>query len=323
MSEIVAVDIGGTHARFALTAIGAGGAVRLGEVCTLQTGAHESLQSAWGAFAARVGRPLPRAAAMAFAGPVEGAVLKLTNSTWELRPASVPGELGVDRLVLINDLGAVAHAVAQLEEQHFQHLCGPERALPREGVISIIGPGTGLGVAQLIRRAGHHLVVETEGGHMDFAPLDVVEDRILAHLRERHGRVSVERIVAGMGLLNIHQALAAIEGRPVESQDDKALWGAALRGDDPLAAAAFDRYCLSLGAVAGDVALAHGAQAVVVAGGLGLRIADRLPASGFPNRFIAKGRFERRMAELPVKLITHPQAGLFGAAAAYVARYGA
>ncbi|MEO5640765.1 MAG: glucokinase, partial [Sphingomicrobium sp.] len=100
-------------------------------------------------------------------------------------------------------------------------------------------------------------------------------------------------------------------------QDDKMLWATALDGADALAAAALDRFCLCLGAVAGDLALAHGANAVVIAGGLGLRLKDHLPKSGFADRFIAKGRFERRMEAIPVKLITHPQPGLYGAAAAF------
>jgi len=105
--------------------------------------------------------------------------------------------------------------------------------------------------------------------------------------------------------------LGAIEGKDLTFHDDKELWAAALGGDDSLANAALDRLCLSLGAVAGDMALAQGANAVVIAGGVGLRLADYLPRSGFRDRFIAKGRFERRMDEMPVKLITHPQPGLF------------
>jgi glucokinase len=129
--------------------------------------------------------------------------------------------------------------------------------------------------------------------------------------------VSIERLISGRGLMNIYDALGAIEGRPTGVRDEKALWAAALKGSDSLAAAALDRFCLCLGAVAGDLALAHGANAVVIGGGVGLRLADHLPQSGFSSRFIAKGRFERRMAEIPVKLITHPQPGLFGAAAAF------
>jgi glucokinase len=88
-------------------------------------------------------------------------------------------------------------------------------------------------------------------------------------------------------------------------------------GSDPLAATAVDRFCLSLGSVAGDLALAHGANALVLAGGLGFRIRDTLVGSGFAERFRAKGRFEGMMGAMPVKLITHPQPGLFGAAAAF------
>jgi glucokinase len=321
MTEIVAIDIGGTHARFALAEVDQGRVVRLGEACTLKTADHAGLQTAWEAFGATLGRPLPPAAAIALAGPVRGEMLKLTNNPWIIRPASIPEKLGAERYTLVNDFGAVARAVAQLGDEHFSHLCGPDRPLPREGVISIVGPGTGLGVAQLLRRGGADHVIETEGGHIDFAPLDSLEDRILAELRQRHRRVSVERVASGMGLTNLYEALAAIEGRDLEYRDEKALWQAAMAGEDSLAAAAFDRFCLALGAVAGDIALAQGAQAVAIGGGLGFRLARHLPRSGFRDRFIAKGRYERRMDEMPVRIITYEQPGLFGAAAAFAAEH--
>lgn len=317
MSEVVAVDIGGTHVRFAIADVAGGRVVSLGDEVVFKTAEHASLQTAWEAFEAAGGRALPRAAGIAFAGPVQGDLLKLTNNPWMIRPTSIGETLGVDRYSLVNDFGAIAHAVAQLGPGHFRHLGGPERELSGEGIITIVGPGTGLGVAQLLRQGRQYHVIETEGGHVDFAPLDAIEDRILATLRTRYRRVSVERVASGMGMANIYEALAAIEGRPVVYGDDKALWAAALAGEDSLAATALDRFCLSLGAVAGDLALAHGASAVVIAGGLGLRIADHLPKSGFLDRFIAKGRFERRMEQVPVKLITHDQPGLFGAAAAF------
>lgn len=322
MTQIVAIDIGGTHARFALAEIEAGRVARLDDVRTLKTAEHAGLEAAWEAFRAELGRQLPAAAAIALAGPVDGEELKLTNNDWVIRPGRIPRELGVERYTLVNDFGAVAHAVAQLGEEHFSHLCGPERPLPAEGIISIVGPGTGLGVAQLVRRDGFDHVIETEGGHIDFAPLDALEDRILAHLRTRHGRVSVERIASGSGLSNLYEALAAIEGRDrLDHGDEKALWKAAMAGDDSLAAAALDLFCLSLGAVAGDIALAQGAQAVVIGGGQGLRLADHLPRSGFRHRFVAKGRFERRMTEMPVKIIIHEQPGMLGAAAAFAAEH--
>ena len=322
MSETVAVaDIGGTHARFALAEVEAGKVLSLSESLTLKTAEHASFQTAWEDFGRQAGRPLPHSLAIAFAGPVEGEVLKLTNNPWVIRPALMQERLGVTRFTIVNDFGAVSHAVGQLDPDQFDHLCGPGGPLPDEGMTSIVGPGTGLGVAQLLRHAGNYHALATEGGHIDFAPLDALEDRILAILRRNFRRVSVERIVCGSGLANIYAALAEIEGRAVPHVDDKALWAAALDGSDSLAAAALDRFFLSLGAVAGDIALAQGANAVVIAGGLGLRLRDRFATSGFAGRFVAKGRFERRMEAIPVKLITYPQPGLFGAAAAFAREF--
>ena len=319
MTEIVAVDLGGTHARFAVAEIAGGRVTRLDPPVTLRTAEHGSFQLAWQAFGATLGRPMPRGAAIAIAAPIEGDVLKLTNNPWIIRPALIREKLGVDAYVLVNDFGAVGHAVAHCGPEHFAHVCGPDTAIDAARVVSIVGPGTGLGVGLVVRTAAGPEVVETEGGHIDFAALDRLEDAILAHLRLRYRRVSAERIASGPGLANLYAALAAVEGTGVPHQDDASLWAAAMDGSDSLAAAALDRFCLSLGAIAGDIALVQGAQAVVLAGGLGQRLAGHLPRSGFAARFVAKGRFEAKMAEIPVKLITHPQPGLLGAALAFAA----
>jgi glucokinase len=320
--ELVAADIGGSHARFALADVEHGQVTSLSEAVTFKTVEHASLQTAWETFGEQLGRALPRAAAIAVACPIAGEMLKLTNNPWIIRPAMIAERLGVDRITLINDFGAVGHAVVQVGREHLRHLCGPDVPLPEEGVISIVGPGSGLGVAHVLRREGCDQVIECEGGHIDYAPVDGIEDVILARLRDRYGRVSVERVVSGPGLANIYEALAAIEGRAVQTGDDKAVWTAALSGADSLAVAALDRFCLILGSVVGNIALAHGANAVVVAGGLGARIADLLPRSGFSGRFTAKGRFEKMMSAIPVKVITHPQPGLFGAAVAFAEEHG-
>ncbi len=319
--KLVAVDIGGTHARFALADVAAGQIVSLGEPVTLNTADHASFEAAWTAFGARQSTPLPRNAAIAVACPVRGDTLQLTNNPWTIRPGLIGASLGVDAHVLINDFAAIGHAVAQLTEEHFAHICGPGAPLRESGTITIVGPGTGLGVAAVLRDHGRHHVIATEGGHLDFAPIDAIDDAILALLRQRHGRVSLERVVSGPGLSAIHEVLAAIEGSEVPPRSDRELWAAALAGDDRLATAALDRFCMALGSVAGDLALAHGPGAVVIAGGLGLRLADHLPRSGFAERFVAKGRFEPLMSSVPVRRIIHPQPGLYGAAAAFAQEY--
>ena len=318
VDRLVAVDIGGTHARFAIASRDADGTIELGEPVTLATEDHASFQTAWEDFRERQGGSLPDAVSLAIAGPVGGDVIRFTNNPWVIRPALIESKLGTPRWTLVNDFEAVAHAVATAPDEQFIHLTGPDQPLAADGRISVLGPGTGLGVAHLRRRPGGYRVQATEGGHIDFAPLDTIEDAILARLRRRHTRVSIERVVSGPGIVDIHATLAKMENRAVAEMEDVEIWKLAMSGQDSLAAAALDRFCLSLGSVAGDIALAQGGfGGVVIAGGLGYRLREHLPRSGFAERFEAKGRFAGLMAGIPVKLIVHPQPGLFGAAAAF------
>ncbi len=228
--------------------------------------------------------------------------------------------MGIDRHLILNDFCAIGHAAATLDPSHFLHVAGPDIPLPSSGVISIVGPGTGLGVAQVILRDGQYQVIPTEGGNMDFSPQDDLDDRMMAALRRRYGHVSAERLVSGPALRDIYAVIADTEAPYAEDRD---LWQAALDGSDPMATAALDRFCLCLGAFAGNIALAHGANALVLAGGLGLRLRHHLPASGFAERLAAKGEYRSILEQLPVKLIAHPEPGLYGAAAAFAARFAA
>jgi glucokinase len=245
----------------------------------------------------------------------------MTNNSWVIRTSALNEQLGVERFVVLNDFGAVAHAVASLPADQFVAVCGPDKPLPTSSALSVIGAGTGLGVAHLHRFGGDYHVQSTEGGHIDFAPVDDVDDAILARLRRKYSRVSAERVVSGPGIVDIHAALAAREGRAVADLEDSVIWRRGLAGEDAVCAAAVERFCMSLGSLAGDYALSHGAGGVVIAGGLGLRLRNVLPGSGFSERFCFKGRYRQMMASLPVKLIIHPQPGLYGAVAAFAREY--
>ena len=315
--EIVVADIGGTHARFAMATIGADGSVTLADIATLEAAAHPGIEAAFWAYAEGLGKPLPRLMAMAVACPIEGDILKMTNNPWIIVPSAMRRSLNLESLVIVNDFAAIGHAVAMAEPQYFERICGPERDPRMEGIISVIGPGTGLGVAQVRLRDGRADILATEGGHIDFAPLDATEDEMLVQMRKVYARVSVERLLSGPGLFNIYRALGESRGHAVRSIDPRDLWSAAIAESDALAVEALKRFCLVLGSVCGDLALAHGATCVVLAGGLLPRIAHLLPHSGFQQRFEAKGRFQSRMKSIPVLRILHPQPGLLGAATAY------
>lgn len=317
MVEIIAADIGGTNARFARATLDDRGVPTLGEVRKYKVADYPSLQACWAAFAKDDGNELPRSASIAFATAIGREVIKLTNSSWVVRPDSLDEDLGLDHLRLVNDFEAVAHAVSKLPMDNLELIFGPDEPLPQDGSVTILGPGTGLGVACIAFDRGIPHVMATEGGHLDFAPLDTLEGKILDYLRDKFLRVSTERIVSGPGLNNIYKAMATISHDRVELMTDPDLWQAAIDGTDSFARAALDRFCLSYGSVAGDLALAHGPHCVVLAGGLTQRMKAYLKTSGFHSRFTAKGRFESLMATIPVRLAVHDEIGLFGAAAAF------
>ena len=314
---VAVADIGGTHARFAIAEM-EGTVVRsLDRMMKLRAADHPSLQTAWEHSRRECGRDLPTDGAFAVAGPVGGDVLYFTNSSWMLRPAQVSEKLGLERFTLVNDFGAVGHSVDQMERVDLAHICGPDTGLPEEGTITVVGPGTGLGVSFITGTKHGSPVFETEGGHINFAPLDEVEDRILHRLRREHQRGSLERVVAGNGLQVIYRTLCELEGSEPKHLDDRELWTLALSGTDALANAALDRYCLCLGAAAGDFVLSHGAKAIVIAGGLGQRIGERLNTSGFRERMVFKGRFTSLLEATPAYRALQAEPGLTGAAVAF------
>jgi glucokinase len=338
-------DIGGTNARFARAEISADGAVTLGDPAVFATGDFPDLPSAWRAFLdSQTTGFEPEGAALALAGPAGAGPFKLTNANWHFDPAAIPVALGLERVTLLNDFAAVAHTVAGAANgQWLTCLAGPDGPLPKRGTITVIGPGTGLGIAHFRWHGGTALIQATEGAHIDFAPVCAIDDAVLAALRCDYPRVSLERVISGDGIAPIYRAIAALEGHEPELHDALSIWksgmadgsghnsgsggvsgggggsggGGVIGGSDPVAVKAVTHFVRTLGRVAGDYALAHGASGVVMAGGLGLRLQSHLAQPAFHTAFINKGRYAAMMEAMPIKLITHPHAGLLGAASAY------
>ena len=312
MTRIVVGDIGGTNARFALAEIEGGRVISLGEPVILPTARHAGLPSAWQAYRKMIDAPLPRLASLGIAGPITGGPVSFLNSHWIVHPDTIEADLGLDKVLLLNDFGAMAHAVHALDPEHFAHVCGPDTALPAHGAISVLGPGTGLGVAVLQRTEAGPVILETEGAHIHYAPLCETERLICERIGAKYGRTSVERVVSGPGLGDIARALD-----PGETRADPALWEAAIAGEDAPLRRALNLFLDSYGAAAGDLSLAHGSMGVALTGGITNRLLRLIPRSGFHARFCDKARYRARMESIPVKLVTHPQPGLFGAAAAF------
>lgn len=313
-------DIGGTNARFALTDLDRP-EPGLFEQQSLRNSDFASLQHAAEAYLARVGAA-PKHAAIAVASPVGSDEIRLTNRAWSFSRSELARALNLDALKLLNDFGAVAHAVPALGADDTVLLHGAADT-PLAGPVSVLGPGTGLGVAMLVGDARRGFrVVETEGGHVSFAPLGDEEHLIARWLGARFGRVSTERLLSGVGLSHIDAALQAGDdlGTAVDPRtllrDPAAIVAAALDGHDLFARRTLARFCAILGSVAGDCALIHGARTVMIAGGIVPRFLPFLRSSAFRERFLAKGRFAAYLENVTIRVVTHPYPGLLGAAVA-------
>lgn len=316
MGELALVaDIGGTNARFALAdaqtlVVERPQNFRAVDFETPVDAAHAYLEA--------VGEK-PKSACFAVAGPVGGPhsndEIAFTNSHWKFRPADLKSSLALRRFLPVNDFFALASGVDYLPADFF--VLVKDGSADAASPTLVIGPGTGFGQALIVPFGDKRRIIATEGGHVSFAPRTDTEIAILEFIAREHPRVSVERLLSGRGLINIHRALCAIEGAQRVSLQADEITAAALSGEFPIAVKAVDMFCAILGRVAGDAVLGAGARGgVVLGGGILPKIRDVFMKSAFVERFSDKGRMTDYVAPVPVRLIVKDGAALVGAAAA-------
>lgn len=316
MSRLALVgDIGGTNARFGLANLDAEELLvqeTSGYVCRDFPRAQDAIRTY---LRDREVTTPPAAAIIAVAGPVKDGEIHFTNSDWHLSVDGLNG-LGIRSARLINDYSALALAAPMLASED-SRVIGPDLPVLANKTIAVLGPGTGFGVSALVRdEFGGEVTLATEGGHICFAPGDEIEVEILRRLMAKYGRVSVERILSGPGLCDLHQALAAMDGRVTDLVDPAELTERAFAGDRHCLESV-ERFCAILGCVAGDFALAFGATGgVYVAGGIPPLLLPILEKSTFRARFENKGRFGDYLSKIPTRVITRPHVALLGAARA-------
>ncbi len=305
-------DVGGTNARFALARMVDGRPV-LDHHESFPADRHPTFLKGVAAFLEGCAIK-PTGGVIAVAGPVTDGEIDLTNSPWRVSETELR-TLGLNPVRLINDFEALAWGAPVVPDDMLASLGGPAEGEPHTA-IAVLGPGTGFGVSALIRDGrGGEMAMPSEGGHACFAPGDAVEDEILHILRRRYDRVSIERLICGPGLLNMHRALAEIDGRETHIDDPAQITTEALEDRDSHCGTTLARFCAILGAVAGDIALTTGARGgVYIAGGIAPRILPFLQGSPFRERFERKGRFRDYMAAIPTNVILHKHAALLGAA---------
>ncbi|MEM1403515.1 MAG: glucokinase [Pseudomonadota bacterium] len=314
-SWFLLADVGGTNARFAIADAATGNVT---EEYHLSVADYPTFSSALAYVLEQVEQSphwasLPSDGCLAVACPVEGDIVTFTNSAWVIDREDLQEQLSLPKLAVINDFEAQGHAAIALEAGDWVQL---GEGFPKEGApIAILGPGTGLGVCTVVPNdLGGYVVVPGQGGHVDFSPVDDLEIAILQTLMKRHPRVSAERLLSGIGLVNIHWALCQLKGVAQMEVTPAKLTEHALSGSDELARETVDVFFRVLGSVAGNLALTVGATGgVYIAGGIVPRLLEIARLGELRERFLAKGRLRDYLAPIPTRVMTRENAGLFGA----------
>lgn len=319
----LAADVGGTHARIGLM-LGTPGdrqPVRVLHYHRYHCADWSDLGSLLRDFVAQLAiaghAPLQgriRRCVVASAGVVLDDAIVNENLPWPVSIAALREQLGLAQLEVINDFEAVAWATQFLSVD--ETLPVIETAQPAaRGPVLVMGPGTGLGSAVLLPRAGHAQVLPTEAGQIALAPGNEREIAILRVLARGRAYVSYEDALSGPGLLKLYHALCELRGCPVALMTPAEVTGAALAGHDAAALETLQVFCGLLGSFTGDLAMLYGASGgVFLAGGILPKIHGFLRASSFAERYFNKGVMRAFLQKVPVRLIEHGQLGVIGAA---------
>jgi glucokinase len=317
---ILVGDVGGTNTRLAW-ADAAQGAAGLRGVQTYPSAAHRSLEALVARFLDEVpGRPAQ--ACFGIAGPVRDGRVEATNLPWVVDARALAVRLGLDRVLVMNDLEALAWGIPGLPPGDLAELQAG-RAEPT-GNAAVISAGTGLGEAGLVWDGRRHRPFASEGGHADWAPRDELQVELWRFLGAEFGHASVERVLSGPGLQNIYRFFRDVRGLPEPPWLAEApprvppapvISEAALAGRAEICVRALDLFVAIYGAEAGNVGLRFLATAGVhVGGGIAPRILPALQRPGFIDAFRGTGRLRPLLETMPVRVVLNPHAALLGAA---------
>ena len=306
-------DIGATNAHFALERVPG----RFDSIEVLKCSDYAGIEAVVRAYLRGHDTPLPKHAAIAIANPIDDDWVSMTNRDWQFSIEATRRALGLESLLVVNDFTALAQSLARLSVRDRRQLGGG--APHPQGVVGVIGPGTGLGVSGLIPVENEGwITLGSEGGHASFAPADEREMFVLQYAWREFSHVSTERLVSGSGLEIIYRALAERHGAATATppRDVAQVIALALDGSDALCAEAVECFCAMLGTVASDVAVTLGAVGgIYIGGGIVPHLGELFHRSGFRQRFEAKGRFSRYVADIPTYVITADNAAFHGVSA--------
>jgi glucokinase len=315
--ELIAGDIGGTKSWLAWVTGEAEDGQHLRFERVYASAAFATADDLIRQFIADAQLPIsPDCLLLALPGPLHAQHTTLTNLDWTLGAADMAATLGIASVRFINDFQAAAAGVATLTAADVVAL-NPHPVEPG-GVRAITGAGTGLGLAfMLADGSGCYRSFASEGGHIDFAPANAMQARLLEQLRNIYGHVSWERVASGLAMSDLYHFCCTEQNTalPDEPVDGAVLVARAGMGDQA-AQAALDLFIDLYGSWVGNVALLFQPRGgLYVAGGIAAHLQARMQSPRFMGAAMDKGRLRSVVECTPIFLITHSRLGVQGAIA--------
>ncbi|HET7552666.1 MAG TPA: glucokinase [Gemmatimonadaceae bacterium] len=320
--KVLAGDVGGTHARLAAVDVD-GTTVRVGRFREYESRAFPAIAPIVVDFISRGDESFERAT-FGVACPVTDGDCVTPNLPWKVSARTIASETGIAATSVINDLHAMAYGVTRMRSADLVPLQEAE-PVP-DGVIALIGAGTGLGQAYLAWDGSRYRAFASEGGHATFAPRTTQEWELRNAIASEHGHVSYERVVSGQGIENIYRFLVSVEGAredpavaaAVRAEGAVAISRSGLDGSDPICVEALKMFAAAYGSQAGNLALhVLATGGVYLVGGIAKAMAARLRGDGiFMTAFRDKGRMGELLSRIPVNVVVNAHIGLVGAAVA-------
>ncbi len=325
--RILSGDIGGSNSRLQLTEYETASKFHILHRQHFSNVSFKNFSDVLSTFLKETDPPLAKIhqACFAVAGPILEGKVKCTNLPWVLEEQALQKNLNLKHVKLINDFEAVGYGISTLLPEN--KVCLQAGKVVAEGPISIIGAGTGLGVALIHSCQGYRVVTPTEGGHVDFAPTDEDQMQLLNYLRKKHHRVSVERVLSGLGIHSIYRfcrefPLYNQQENPelkflVHNANDPAadILHYAIHEGDPISLRSVDIFIKCYGSVSGNLALTTLPRGgLFIVGGIAPKILNLLQEGRFLANFLDKGRMSNLLKEIPIHVVLDSHIGLQGAA---------
>jgi glucokinase len=314
MFPYVVADIGGTNARFALATGKKDGLYSLEHIQIFKGKDFPTFEDALTQYLERLGGYQPTAMCAAIAGPVLGDRVQMTNLSWGFSCTQVAKRFGFEAFETMNDFAAVAAGIPLMDDDQLVTL--KKGAANPGGNKAVFGPGTGLGVAGVIRHKNRWLPNPCEGGHVNIAPTSAFEADVIKAAMNRHGHVSAEAFISGPGLVNLYRAICDLKGSTAVNFGPADITTNALAKSDDSCLTTLQTFCSFLGSFAGNLALTYGATGgIYLAGGILPRIQDFVINSDFAIKFASKGPMSGYLEPIPAYLVTYGELAFNGAAA--------